>query len=168
MIQPVKRKEKGASFKPCDDRLWKMLKTLLDLTWNKIMFPSLISFFTPLHLRAYSQADWKLLCCLFNFSLKKTENLINWKHRKRFWVPDENWTLDLDALLTTELLGLYGGLGLIHWFPFSDAFCMFLLCPLWNSCKEVVPVIIDERLGGSIRLFPMIDYEIPANCHHYP
>ena len=122
------KKEKGASFKPCDDRLWKMFKTLLDLTWNKIMFPSLIFLFnsTPLHLRAYSQADWKLMCCLFTFSLKKKENLISWNHRKEFWAPDENWTLDLDALLTTELLELYGELCLIQWCPFSDAFWTFL------------------------------------------
>ena len=88
--------------------------------------PHWFSFFTPLHLRAYSQADWKLMCCLFTFSLKKKENLISWNHRKQFWAPDENWTLDLDALLTSELLELYGELCLIHWCPFSDAFWMFL------------------------------------------
>lgn len=38
---------------------------------------------------------------------------------------------------------------------------MFLLCP-----KEIVPIIIEERLGGSIRLFPMTDYEISVTSQH--
>ena len=37
------------------------------------------------------------------------------------------------------------------------------MCP-----KEIVPIIIEERLGGSVRLFPMIKNEISANSHHHP
>ena len=36
----------------------------------------------------------------------------------------------------------------------------------WNSCKEIFPIIIDDRSVGSIRLFPMIDYEISAVSKH--
>ena len=37
----------------------------------------------------------------------------------------------------------------------------------WNSYKEIFPIIIDDRSVGSIRLFPMIDYEISAYSQHY-
>ena len=37
----------------------------------------------------------------------------------------------------------------------------------WNSYKEIFPIIIDDRSVGSIRLFPMIDYEISADSQHY-
>ena len=37
----------------------------------------------------------------------------------------------------------------------------------WNSYKDIFPIIIDDRSVGSIRLFPMIDYEISADSQHY-
>ena len=47
----------------------------------------------------------------------------------------------------------------------TDTFRMFLSCcktrysgrPKLNSYKEIFPIIIDDRSGGLIRLFPMID-----------
>ena len=35
-----------------------------------------------------------------------------------------------------------------------------------NSYKKIFPIIIDDQSVGSIRLFPMIDYEISANSQH--
>ena len=32
----------------------------------------------------------------------------------------------------------------------------------FNSYKETFPIIIGDRSGGSISLFPVIDYEISA------
>lgn len=29
--------------------------------------------------------------------------------------------------------------------------------PKWNSYEEIFPIVIDDRSGGLIRLFPMID-----------
>ena len=37
----------------------------------------------------------------------------------------------------------------------------------WNSYEEIFSIIIDDRSVGSIRLFPMIDYEILADSQHY-
>ena len=37
----------------------------------------------------------------------------------------------------------------------------------WNSYKEIFPIIIDDQAVGSIRLFPMIDYEILPDSRHY-
>ena len=37
----------------------------------------------------------------------------------------------------------------------------------WNSYREIFPIILDDRSVGSIRLFPMIDYEISADSQHY-
>ena len=37
----------------------------------------------------------------------------------------------------------------------------------WNYYKEIFPIIIDDRSVWSIRLFPMIDYEISADSQHY-
>ena len=33
----------------------------------------------------------------------------------------------------------------------------------WNYYKDIFPIIIDDRSVWSIRLFPMIDYEISAD-----
>ena len=35
-----------------------------------------------------------------------------------------------------------------------------------NSYNEIFPIIIDDRSVESIRLFPMIDYEILADSQH--
>ena len=37
----------------------------------------------------------------------------------------------------------------------------------WNYYKEIFPIIINDRSIWSIRLFPMIDYEISADSEHY-
>ena len=36
----------------------------------------------------------------------------------------------------------------------------------WNSYKEIFLIIIDDWSVGSIRLFPMIHYEISADSQH--
>ena len=70
---------------------------------------------------------------IFNGLKKKKENLIALKAQKNSTLAaSENQTHNSlssrsDAL-TTEPLELYGEKTQTHWYPFSDTFCMFLLC----------------------------------------
>ena len=86
------KKEKGASFKPCDDRLWKMFKTLLDLTWNKIMFPSLIFLFNSTPLECLFTGWLKTYVLSFYFFIKEERKFDLLKSQKT--ILSSRWELN--------------------------------------------------------------------------
>lgn len=121
---------------------------------------------------------WKM----FNQQLSEKSFLLAIKHnshkeRKRIVIPKKRKYSELQAkgdhlssrsdTLTTELSSLYRKQGQIHYVPFLIQVICFshvlqqgtVIKIKWNSYKEIFPVIINNRLGGSILLFLIIDKE---------